>query len=187
MNGFDEVTWAPPLHRAESPHSSSGAVNDRLGAEGPPPLSCKELSSSNSRTKANRAAAQQARYLSPSPAPSSRLSSEPRRSSSPLNGHYVFRPRQSDLRTFWARNKGAILVAMSQFFAALMNLGARLLEVEGEGMHPMQVLLLRQSITSVCCLTYMWWMKTPDGPFGRKDVRHLLFIRGFVGFFGIYG
>ncbi|KAI6779817.1 tip49 [Emericellopsis cladophorae] len=95
--------------------------------------------------------------------------------------------KQSFLQRFWARNKGPVLVATSQFFGALMNLSARLLETDGEGMHPVQVLLMRQSITSLCCFMYMWWMSTPGGPFGTKDIRILLLIRGLSGFFGIYG
>lgn len=68
-----------------------------------------------------------------------------------------------------------------------MNLSARLLEFEGHGMHPVQVLLLRQALTSLCCFTYMWWMKTPGAPFGGWEIRILLFIRGISGFFGIFG
>lgn len=94
---------------------------------------------------------------------------------------------QSAWRRFWSNNKPAVLVALSQLFGATMNLSARLLEIEGDGMHPVQVLLIRQSITSVCCLLYMWIMKTPDFPIGKKEIRWLLFMRGFSGFFGIFG
>lgn len=68
-----------------------------------------------------------------------------------------------------------------------MNLSARLLELEGNGMHPIQVLLMRQSMTAMGCTAYMWYMKTPDFPFGRKEIRPLLLFRGFTGYFGIYG
>lgn len=88
---------------------------------------------------------------------------------------------------FWLQNKPAALVALSQFFGALMNLSARLLELEGNGMHPVQVLLMRQSMTACCCLMYMWWTGTPDFPFGKREIRWLLMLRGFSGFFGIYG
>lgn len=88
---------------------------------------------------------------------------------------------------FWLRNKPAALVALSQFFGALMNLSARLVELEGNGMHPVQVLLMRQSMTAVCCMSYMWWAGTPDFPFGKREIRWLLVLRGFSGFFGIYG
>ncbi|KAH6666471.1 putative AAA family ATPase pontin [Plectosphaerella plurivora] len=92
----------------------------------------------------------------------------------------------SDARTY-SRNKGVLLVALSQLFGALMNLSARLLELEGDGMHPFQVLLARQSLTMLCCVVYMWWYKTPGFPFGPKEVRWLLVLRGFSGFFGISG
>ncbi|KAF5006112.1 hypothetical protein FDECE_7484 [Fusarium decemcellulare] len=88
---------------------------------------------------------------------------------------------------FWARNKPAALVALSQFFGALMNLSARLVELEGNGMHPVQVLLMRQLMTACCCSAYMWWAKTPDFPFGKKEIRWLLWLRGFSGYFGIFG
>ncbi|KAH6891163.1 hypothetical protein B0T10DRAFT_484584 [Thelonectria olida] len=90
-------------------------------------------------------------------------------------------------KRFWIRNRPALLVALSQFFGSLMNLNARLVELEGNGMHPVQILLIRQSMTSLCCTAYMWWMATPEFPLGRREIRHLLFLRGFSGFFGIYG
>ncbi|KAK1976715.1 integral membrane protein DUF6 [Colletotrichum cereale] len=91
------------------------------------------------------------------------------------------------LARFWLTNKGVVLVALSQFFGALMNLTARLLELEGEGMHPIQILFARQSVTMVCCCVYMYCMKTPDFPLGKKEIRWLLVVRGVLGFFGIFG
>lgn len=90
-------------------------------------------------------------------------------------------------KRFWVRNRPALLVALSQFFGSLMNLSARLVELEGKGMHPVQILLIRQSMTTICCSMYMWWMATPEFPLGRREIRHLLLLRGFSGFFGIYG
>lgn len=40
---------------------------------------------------------------------------------------------------FWLRQKGVTLVLLSQFFGALMNVTTRLLEIEREGLHPLQV------------------------------------------------
>ncbi|KAG5991767.1 hypothetical protein E4U54_003817 [Claviceps lovelessii] len=91
------------------------------------------------------------------------------------------------LHTFWQANRPAILVALAQLFAALMNLAARFLELEGDGMHPIQMLLLRQGMTSVGCILYMWWAETPGFPLGPPGVRWLLLLRGTVGFFGIFG
>ncbi|KAK2002466.1 integral membrane protein DUF6 [Colletotrichum falcatum] len=97
-------------------------------------------------------------------------------------------PKQTTkLARIWLANKGVALVALSQLFGALMNLTARLLELEGEGMHPLQVLFARQSVTMVCCCAYMYYMKTPDFPLGKKEIRWLLVARGVLGFFGIFG
>ena len=88
---------------------------------------------------------------------------------------------------FWAKNRGVVLVATAQLFSALMNLAARLLALEGDGMHPFQILFIRMLATSVISCTYMWWTKMPDFPLGAREVRWLLVARGFLGFFGIFG
>ncbi|KAI1805766.1 hypothetical protein F4811DRAFT_514295 [Daldinia bambusicola] len=67
-----------------------------------------------------------------------------------------------------------------------MNLIARLLELEGH-MHPMQILFARMSMTVVGASVYIWWKRIPHGLLGHRDVRWLLVLRGFSGFFGIYG
>ncbi|KAL2759867.1 hypothetical protein ACRALDRAFT_1060150 [Sodiomyces alcalophilus JCM 7366] len=89
------------------------------------------------------------------------------------------------LQDIWRKNRGVVMVALSQLFGALMNLAARVLQVE-EGMHPFQVLFARQSLTMLGAVVYMWWTKTPDFPFGPREVRGLLIARGVFGFFGIY-
>ncbi|KAK6955542.1 hypothetical protein Daesc_003182 [Daldinia eschscholtzii] len=86
----------------------------------------------------------------------------------------------------WRRNKAPLLVFAAQFFGALMNLIARLLEVEGH-MHPMQILFARMSMTVIGASAYIWWKRIPHGLLGHRDVRWLLVLRGFSGFFGIYG
>jgi hypothetical protein len=90
-------------------------------------------------------------------------------------------------RAFWIRNRGVLLVALSQLFGALMNLTARLLELEGQGMHPFQVLFARQLLTMVCCTVYMYLKQVPGFPLGSKGIRWLLVARGVSGFFGIFG
>ncbi|OLN92019.1 putative membrane protein YMR253C-like protein 1 [Colletotrichum chlorophyti] len=131
--------------------------------------------------------------LSSLPDPDSfrRFSPSPSRNAatSPLSGpeHPTARQPDGRLQRFWLANKGVVLVALSQFFGALMNLTARLLELEGEGMHPLQVLFARQSVTMVCCCAYMCYMKTLDFPLGKKEIRWLLVARGMLGFFGIFG
>jgi drug/metabolite transporter (DMT)-like permease len=91
------------------------------------------------------------------------------------------------LKGFWHRNQGLFLVSFSQLFGALMNVATRLLELEGEGMHPFQVLFARMTLTSFFCCIWMWRKKTPDFPIGPKGIRLLLTARGFSGFFGIFG
>jgi len=91
---------------------------------------------------------------------------------------------------FWIRNKGILFVMLGQVFGTLMNVTTRLLEVEGnngKGMHPFQILFARMGITMVLASAYMWYKKTEDFPLGKPEVRWLLLIRGFAGFFGVFG
>jgi len=114
----------------------------------------------------------------------------------PHHGHGDGRPKTVGARgrgvlaglfaSFWAKNRGILLVGFSQLFGALMNLTARLLELEGAGMHPLQVLFARQSLTTICSCIYMYWTNVPDFPFGKREVRLLLVARGVSGFFGIF-
>jgi hypothetical protein len=90
-------------------------------------------------------------------------------------------------KNFWVRNQGLFLVSISQLFGALMNVTTRLLELEGEGMHPFQILFARMSLTLVFCCAWMYWKRVPDFPMGAKGIRLLLVARGLTGFFGIYG
>ncbi|PBP19506.1 integral membrane protein DUF6 [Diplocarpon rosae] len=91
------------------------------------------------------------------------------------------------LWNFWIENQGMLLVTLSQLFGALMNVTARLLELEGEGMHPFQILFARQGLTAVFCTAWMWWQQTPDFPLGSRGTRALLCARSITGFFGIFG
>jgi hypothetical protein len=68
-----------------------------------------------------------------------------------------------------------------------MNVTTRLLELEGDGMDPLQILFARMGLTMVFCVAWMWWKEVPDFLLGQKGIRWLLMARGFVGFFGIYG
>ncbi|KAI0884868.1 uncharacterized protein GGS22DRAFT_164530 [Annulohypoxylon maeteangense] len=87
----------------------------------------------------------------------------------------------------WQKNKAPLLVFSAQFFGALMNLTARLLEVDEKPMHPIQLLFVRQVMTTIFSSIYIWRKRIPHGILGPKDVRWLLVLRGFTGFFGIYG
>ncbi|KAK4140080.1 uncharacterized protein C8A04DRAFT_32439, partial [Dichotomopilus funicola] len=110
-------------------------------------------------------------------------------SPAPLGGyhHEPHTPGASGaMGRFWTRNRGVILVAVSQLFGALMNLSARLLELESN-MHPLQILFARMSLTTVLSCLYMWWNQVPDFPLGARGIRVVLIVRGVSGFFGIYG
>jgi drug/metabolite transporter (DMT)-like permease len=91
------------------------------------------------------------------------------------------------LRRFWRRNKPVLFVFFAQLFGALMNLSARLLELDGKGLNPLQLLFVRMSLTTIASCTYMYWRKVPHFPLGAKSVRWLLVARGLSGFFGIFG
>ncbi|PQE17223.1 integral membrane duf6 protein [Rutstroemia sp. NJR-2017a BVV2] len=68
-----------------------------------------------------------------------------------------------------------------------MNVTTRLLELEGDGMHPFQILFARMGLTMLCCCTWMWWKQVPDFPLGKRSVRGLLVARACSGFWGIFG
>ena len=84
-------------------------------------------------------------------------------------------------RQFWDRNRGVILVAVSQLFGALMNLAAKLLELESD-MHPLHILFVRMSMTTIFSCLYMWRNKVPDFPLGARGIRGVLVVRGISGF-----
>ncbi|KAK3344713.1 hypothetical protein B0H65DRAFT_425241 [Neurospora tetraspora] len=109
--------------------------------------------------------------------------------------HGPDRPNTSNLKSrisnFLHRNRPLFQVAIAQLFGALMNLAARLLELSGEGgkeagMHPFQILFARMFLTALLSLLYMHWKKVEYAPWGRREVRWLLVLRGVTGFFGIF-
>lgn len=90
---------------------------------------------------------------------------------------------------FWNHNRAVFFVFFAQLFAALMNLFARLLELdEGDhAFHPVQLLFMRMIMTTCASCLYMWRYKVPNFPLGPPGVRWLLVLRGLTGFFGIFG
>ncbi|KAJ0424556.1 hypothetical protein BJY00DRAFT_308985 [Aspergillus carlsbadensis] len=90
---------------------------------------------------------------------------------------------------FWLQGKGMILVMMSQFFGASMNVMTQVLELkgrDGKGFKPFQILFARMSITVIASYLYMWWAKVPQ-PLGNRSVLPLLLFRAAGGFWGVYG
>ncbi|KAK3490273.1 uncharacterized protein B0T23DRAFT_320116 [Neurospora hispaniola] len=129
------------------------------------------------------------RTLSRSPSPSRSFQHGP-------EGPNPSNPK-SRIINFVHRNRPLFQVAIAQLFGALMNLSARLLELSGEGeggeeeggkagMHPFQILFARMFLTSLLSLLYMHWKKVEFAPWGRREVRWLLVLRGVTGFFGIF-
>ncbi|KAL1886430.1 hypothetical protein Plec18167_000361 [Paecilomyces lecythidis] len=110
---------------------------------------------------------------------------------SPFDAGYVAPPTtwKGTLWTAWLQSKGMIMVMLSQFFGASMNVMTRLLEMDGahgKGMDPFQILFARMSITAIASYAYMWYAKVPH-PLGTREVVWLLVLRAFGGFFGVFG
>lgn len=120
------------------------------------------------------------------------------------------RPWKRKSVELWAKNKGLILVAISQLFGVMMNVTTRLLEMDGQhgsGLHPFQVGSIRLCLFHLVCPTerlaqilfarmtgtliltsvYQWLAKVEHAPFGPRSVWGLLVARGVGGFFGVYG
>ncbi|KAH6656232.1 hypothetical protein BKA67DRAFT_496530, partial [Truncatella angustata] len=121
------------------------------------------------------------RGLSPGPPPFFQPSS-----ATPRRGGDLTATVRSFLTSQWLHNGGPILIVCAQFFGAVMNLSARLLEVE-DGLHPMQILFARMAATVVCCFTYMRYRNVPAAPWGPPEIRRLLVLRACAGFVGLYG
>lgn len=102
------------------------------------------------------------------------------------------RSRYDDAK-LWIRkqNMGIPLLVFSTFCNSIMVTTCKLLETDRASaapIHPLQILFARMAITYACCLAYMWATKSvPGAPFGPPEIRKLLFLRGFVGFFGVSG
>ncbi|KAI9886867.1 MAG: hypothetical protein M1823_001303 [Watsoniomyces obsoletus] len=192
----------PPSHRAISnlttpPHSS---VRSRSGSRGPSAAaasshSLRDASQSRERPPLNRLGSSSGRISTLS---STQGASETQalnggrqwtvpRATSPLGTIPLTSKGKRTWKDAWVRNKGMALVLIAQFFGALMITMTRLLETEGEGLHPLQVLTVRMVITVVLSCAYMWYTKVPDYPLGKPEVRGLLVLRGFGGFFGVFG
>ncbi|KAL6452754.1 hypothetical protein SBY92_000094 [Candida maltosa Xu316] len=88
-------------------------------------------------------------------------------------------------------NIGLSLLLLSQFLNSIMVTTCKLLVTDKDfnvPIHPAQILFVRMFITYICCLLYMGITRSvPEAPFGPKSVRKLLLLRGFVGFFGVFG
>ncbi|KAG2155320.1 drug/metabolite transporter superfamily [Suillus bovinus] len=86
-----------------------------------------------------------------------------------------------------ASNAGMLLIIYSQFFFASMDISVKLLNGLEPPVHALQIIVIRMSITFVCCEIYMIVAGIPDPLAGPKGVRMLLLIRSVTGFFGLAG
>lgn len=89
-------------------------------------------------------------------------------------------------------NLGVLLLLVSHFFNSIMIVTCKLLETDpttkDHPIHPLQILFIRMFITYILCLVYMLATKSVDqAPFGPRDQRVLLVLRGILGFFGVFG
>lgn len=86
---------------------------------------------------------------------------------------------------------GILYLLITQAFNAIMITTCKLLEMDKlfeKPIHPLQILFVRMVVTYACCVAYMYAKdSTPDAPFGPKEMRPLLVLRGAVGFFGVFG
>ncbi|TFK51526.1 drug/metabolite transporter superfamily [Heliocybe sulcata] len=93
----------------------------------------------------------------------------------------------SGVKDFADRNTGLLLVASSQIFGALQNVSVKTLNSLDDPVPTLELVVVRMSMTWICCIIYMHWRGVPDPFLGPKGVRSLLILRGFSGFFGLFG
>lgn len=88
----------------------------------------------------------------------------------------------------WEMNRSCLLVIIAVIFGSTMTLFTKILETAEHDMHPLQILFLRMFVTSVVCYGHLYFFKKDCGsPFGSKELRWLLILRGVFGFFGLCG
>lgn len=88
-------------------------------------------------------------------------------------------------------NSGVSLLLLSQFLNSVMVLTCKLLEGDDSmetPISPVQILFARMLITYICCILYMLITRSvEDAPFGPRDQRVFLVLRGIFGFIGVFG
>jgi len=84
-------------------------------------------------------------------------------------------------------NTGMLMIGSAQAFYSLMAVCVKKLNSLDPPVPTFELILARMVITWICCVSYTVVTKVPDPIFGPKEVRFLLALRGFVGFFGLFG
>lgn len=100
--------------------------------------------------------------------------------------HLTFKERYID------PNMGLLLLLASYFFSSLMVVSTKVLETNPNTdtkIKPLQILVVRMAITYVGTLIYMYLYRESISyvPFGDPSVRKWLILRGFMGFFSVFG
>lgn len=87
------------------------------------------------------------------------------------------------------RDIGLYSVIGSEFCNSWMLVSCKLLETSDPDspIHPFQILFVRMVITYAVCILYVLLRNVENAPFGPKEVRWALVLRGFFGFFGVLG
>ncbi|KIJ97898.1 hypothetical protein K443DRAFT_681172 [Laccaria amethystina LaAM-08-1] len=102
-------------------------------------------------------------------------------------GHLTAKTIITKVRGLVANNTGLLLVTGSQAFFALMNVAVKKLNGLDPPVPALELIFVRMGITYICCMTYMLSTGVPEPLLGPKGVRLLLILRGFCGFFGLFG
>lgn len=79
------------------------------------------------------------------------------------------------------------LMLAAQVFSASMNVSIRLLENASTHLHPLQILFVRMSVTTLGITLWLWRQNKPKNILGRRENRLLLIVRAFGGFLGVFG
>ncbi|KAF8227145.1 hypothetical protein L208DRAFT_1405882 [Tricholoma matsutake] len=103
------------------------------------------------------------------------------------HGRYRWHAALSTVRAAINDHAGFLLVTASQAFFSLMNFSVKVLNTIDPPVSALQIIVVRMTWTWVLCVAYMFWVKMPDPFLGPKGVRWLLLLRGFSGFFGLFG
>lgn len=98
-------------------------------------------------------------------------------------------------REYLKPNIGLVLLVVSYFFNSSMVVSTKVLETDHESnpgqepIKPLQILLVRMSITYVGTLLYMYKNRSTIDhvPFGRPEMRKWLVLRGVMGFIAVFG
>ena len=103
--------------------------------------------------------------------------------------NYRLKKNASKFRGFVKRNEGILLLGLAQLFFSTMNFFYKLINLlppeESAPITALEIIFIRMSITWIGCVGFMI-VSGVENPFlGPKEVRKLLALRGFVGFFGL--